>query len=912
MLGNTFARTLVCLAGGGALVLARMSFVRRVAVAWALGWLLVQPQSQALAQLSPAEEQLQRLMSDKEALKKKLDKEKARPPLEFFRSQVLPQDALPFAKANQWFSLNVELRANHDDYDGFLETQAVPLLAMPIEVEFRRDARLVKGQRTAIAMQMMLPKIARSFGMSLIRPESIRADEIWPASLRVLEPHQMLVVVLTKGSNDPYAPWGRFQACNPTMVDRGDVNEVDRQRYYRFVLPLEPDRPLLPSHPLTWTSISHIIWDSMPPDRLKVLQRQALVDWLHWGGQLILVGGSAESFELLKDSFLAPYLPAEATGESVLLKQSDLEPLSTSYPPPTPLSQLDAALPEPLSMQQAEERSRRYHAPEPIVPASNRPVYLAKLRPLRPTASVISLGEGSPHVLGIEERVGHGRILMLALSPTDPALAAWPGIDTFVRRVVLRRPEEPRFGRAVLDEGGYHAPASQPLGGTQLSWYRLMSRDLGASSRRPLPYEQRKEAVIDEDETAPPSISPAVRGGVDKELRPSPQPVAEWVDSSTLPVTSRSLLENASGIKIPSAGFVLKVILAYLIALVPLNWLICRYLFGRREWAWVIVPALSLGFAIVVERASSYDVGYNSASDEIDVMELYGGYPRAHLSRFASYYSTGRVRVTISYPDDPTALALPMDTGHFLRGEDVSTAVWRSSPIPALEGFQIQPRSLAMFRAEQMINLSGTIRLETDKGPRKVVNETDFEVRDAVVIDMSGEKDRKTTYVGTLGPGMTVEVGSRPAPAEAPKSEAIDVEPVLKSLREHFENLPENSGEIRLVGWLSRPLGGQKLEPDVDRHRGFTAVVVHLKAGPAPSPDAAVYNALARTDGSEGVEFRPGDGERPPGARRRVRGRLVPRVILNSDLSPSVPVPPGPPPASVPVPALPPAPTQSR
>ena len=144
--------------------------------------------------------------------------------------------------------------------------------------------------------------------------------------------------------------------------------------------------------------------------------------------------------------------------------------------------------------------------------------------------------------------------------------------------------------------------------------------------------------------------------------------MAEWLDSSGLPKLSREMLEGASGIKIPSSSFVLKVILAYLVALVPLNWLICRYVFGRREWAWVLVPVLALGFAVGVERAAAYDMGYDTACDEIDLVEAFGGYPRAHVSRFASLYSTGRVRFTISYPNDPTALALPLDTGHFAPG----------------------------------------------------------------------------------------------------------------------------------------------------------------------------------------------------------------------------------------------------
>ena len=117
--------------------------------------------------------------------------------------------------------------------------------------------------------------------------------------------------------------------------------------------------------------------------------------------------------------------------------------------------------------------------------------------------------------------------------------------------------------------------------------------------------------------------------------------VADWNDLTRFPTLSRDLLEEASGISIPSSDFVLKVILAYLIAVVPLNWLICRFVLNRREWAWVVVPLVALGFAIGVQRVAAYDVGFDSASDEIDLLEVHGEYPRAHLSRFASLYTTG-------------------------------------------------------------------------------------------------------------------------------------------------------------------------------------------------------------------------------------------------------------------------------
>ncbi len=850
----------------------RAWFAQTVPTALALALLL--SAAPALGQLPSTEERL-KILIEPERMKKKRENEKTRPPLEFFRSQVAPFDILPYVKPNHWITLSAELRANSDDYQGWLQTAPVPLLGMPHEVIHRRDARLLKSQRSRLSLQVMLPRVPKEFRVELLRPDSFRADELWEASLKILEPHQMLVLVRTKESNDPYARWSKLQAFNPATLDRADVIAVEKQRYYRLVLPLDPDKPLVSPHPLAWTPISHVIWDGMPPDRLNVAQRQALIDWLHWGGQLILIGGAGASFELLRDSFLNPYLPAEPSGENALLTAADLDPLADSYPPPV----VSTGDHDVLSAEGFRTLVKRYGAKEPIRPAPNRPVFVAGLRPVRPGASSIPLGEGSPHLLGIEERVGRGRILMLAVNPTDPALAGWPGLDTLVRRVILRRPEEPKVANAAINGQGFHFPRYAALAGPDLSWVRYLSRDLGATGPRPAPYQPTTETSENPDLPMSRAWKSAVEG--EEQAAASSPPVAEWLDSTGMPKLSRELLEKASGIKIPGASFVLKVILAYLIALVPLNWLICRYLLGRREWAWAVVPALALGFAVGVERAAAYDVGYNSACDEIDLIEIYGGYPRAHVSRFASLYSSGRVRFTISYPNDPTALALPMDTGHFLQGEDIATSVWRSYPVPALEGFQVQPRSLGMFRAEQMASLSGSIVLETEGGPPRIINTTDLPLRDAVVIALGGPDEREETYLGTIGPGATVEVKAAPVPeGETPRA-TFDPKPLLQELRAYQEDRPENSGEIRLVAWSPQPLGGQDVEPAVDRHRGLTAVVVHLKSGPPPSPDSATYNLASKAGDQDVIETRlpdsapsvRGRASLPPGGR--VRGNMT-------------------------------------
>ena len=293
---------------------------------------------------------------------------------------------------------------------------------------------------------------------------------------------------------------------------------------------------------------------------------------------------------------------------------------------------------------------------------------------------------------------------MLTINPNEESLLAWPGLDTLVRRVVLRRPEEP-----IVAEGDYGRPVPRAAPERPLARRRPELVSNHESRRGPRP--RRRRAASRRSQTASGRLQNAVPPMTRTPPRTSSTASPAWPNGATerrLPKLSNDLLDQASGITIPSSNFVLRVILAYLIAVIPLNWLICRFVLNRREWTWVVVPLVALAFAVGVERVAARDIGYDTAADEIDLLEIHGDYPRAHLTRLVSLYSNGRSRFTISYPNDPTALALPFDSGLSIRGEDVSTSTFQSYPVPSLIDFTVQPRSLSMFRAEQMLALSGS------------------------------------------------------------------------------------------------------------------------------------------------------------------------------------------------------------
>ncbi|MDB5350842.1 MAG: hypothetical protein JWN86_2089 [Planctomycetota bacterium] len=774
----------------------------------------------ACALVSPASGQttaidkLKAMGGDLDALDAKNKKDKDRPPFEFFRSQITPFDVLPYVKRNHWSTLNMEMQANLADYDGYLQTSSetggrsqIRLFDMPHAMIFRREARLQKEQRSKLGLQIMMPEFMKELSLELTRPDAIRPEALSAVPLMRLETHQMIIPIL---SPEPslYGSWTRFQATLPTSGDRdtGSI-EIEKQRYYRLVLPQTP-KPALSSHPLTWTNTSHLVWDSLTPESLNSGQQQALIDWLHFGGQLIIIAAGPTSIAPLQDSFLRDYLPATASGKNATLSEADLKGLSDQYPPPLWPAEFDETLGVSGIRRNQDSLPPRYKPPEPIRPAAAKPVFVAGLEP-KPGATVIPLGDPGGHPLGVEWRVGRGRVLMLAVNPNDPAFSAWLGMDSLVRRVFLRRVEEPQNPGTDRRIYGF-------LSGPELTWFRLIGRDLGAQSV--------------------PDVDP---GDPNNPIRH--EPVAAWLDTqSELPVKCRTALELASGITIPASTFVLKVILAYILVLVPLNWMVCRFVFRRRELAWVAVPILALGFAVAVERAAAYDMGFDSDCTEIDVLELQGPYPRGHLSRFAAIYSTGRDRYTIAYPNDPSALALPLNMKRAMRGEDSAESVFESFPEPALKGFQVQPRSLSMFRAEAIVNLPGGIVYSGNASSGKIENGTNLDLHDAALIDI---KTGERTVLGTIGAGESVNVrGANPGTKAKPATVGwTDPSPFLKMVEAYRSGTPEERGELRLVAWAPDPHPGQKMTPKVDRHRGFRLIVAHLQYGPPPDPGGVDY-----------------------------------------------------------------------
>src|SRR6185295_2715932 len=109
----------------------------------------------------------------------------------------------------------------------------------------------------------------------------------------------------------------------------GDLQSSSPDFFYRVVLPKLAGRTSLPDQSLCWTSTAYILWDDIEPTLLQPNQQQAMLDWLHWGGQLVISG--PQTLDLLDGSFLAPYLPAKARPGVRELNASTLAELDRTW-----------------------------------------------------------------------------------------------------------------------------------------------------------------------------------------------------------------------------------------------------------------------------------------------------------------------------------------------------------------------------------------------------------------------------------------------------------------------------------------------------------------------------------------------------------------------------------------------------
>ena len=829
-------------------------------------------------------------------------------PFEFQELVVQPshprKDAitLQYVKPGHWVTANKPIRSNESDFQGILESDCVKSVgSIPIPTENTdshligmRSVPLAKGQWRDNEVNFYIPRQSgEDSGVRLrhrLRSKSGRRvllDEEQPVI--TLKAYQYLLLVLTDNPND----YGFLQTSNAVAQEGNPLYSEDDLTYYQVAVPQIDNRVPVPSQALAWTSIAYVFWDRPDYTRLNPDQEKALIDWIHFGGQLIISGPG--SVDALRGSFLEPYLPVTSSGAREL-QASDLEELNANWS---------------IAAKGNAAESRRLELPEGI------PMVGAKM----------ALTEGSQFMEGTgelvaERQVGRGRIAVTAFSIDDRALLRWKSFDGFLNGCILRRPArkfgENSFGEIGFSLANYQGSTTDPKFSTTL---RYLSRDLGNLSdtanqgRMAVGSGRSAEGKSDRADANDALNGDAERygwffGGYSDSAESG---VAGWNDQSGISRGARQILRDSAGITPPTSKFVRNVLLIYLALLVPINWTLFR-LMRRVEWAWIAVPVIAIGGALIVVRMAALDIGFVRSRTEVSLLEIHHGYSRGHLTRYTALYSSLSTGYEFQF-DDLSSQSQPFATGGNVRmasGQALRDVRFVRDRGVRLTDLQVDSASVRMVHSEQMLDLGGSFRLIDSNGQVAIENGTEIPLRDAGLVRRDESGQLWGCWLGEVSPRSsamrvvwTKLQGNRPALpnwnesvvtasddkrasaflerwdqdadgkltfAELSSAEALlEMARQVDARRGAARNLNRDGaddevldrnelvfccramregeislgnlldmvtgqlalrrGEIRLIGWADRSMPQLTIKPDASQSVEKTLVVVHLESG---------------------------------------------------------------------------------
>ena len=728
-----------------------------------------------------------------------------------------PPPKIGLVKQGHWVSAMQRMLANHRDHSAKLATTVRPRSGDPpglprsgFRLESTRPVSLPKGQNKYIESIFLIPYHGEGDDgpSDLGRPpiaivsrlrHRLAGSDLFSKSqaFRQMAASEFFFYVLARRPGD-YQFLVRLPSTK--VVDERSDGFDSQETYYRIVLPPSMGDRLapvtLPANPLTWTSIAYLLWDDVEPDRLALQQQRALVDWLHWGGELIISGPG--SLELLKGSFLEPYLPATAGGSREITAEA-----------------------------LAEVNRRFAQNGKLFSPSSGIELKLHR------EANAIDQTGG----LLYERRAGRGRVVVSAFR-----LATAPS-----QRTAHNKAYDRFFASCIL---GRDTTSTTPgeRSAREICQLRYFSRDSGDwIAEREQPGLSEIEPSASEEEQD--KLSAAFNGVPFDELAPARKfgpGVAGWSDFSPVAQAARESLREAAGIKVPDAGFVVRLLSIYLVVLVPVNWLFFR-LIRRVEWAWAAAPVIATICAMVVINQAQLDIGFARARTEFAIVETQNGFSRAHVTRYTALYtslSTGYEVVL----QDPQALITPFSKGdnfrRLLGQEPVTVGYHLEGGQIRLSGFQVASNSTDWLHSEQMVELGGTINSQTiASGKLKIANTTNLSLESVAVIK-SVEKDSfQVAWIGDFGAHTSTEIEFRAADAEHLVEQQwraaahVSGDNTSKSL--NLRRLLEVAlhpadyrvGDVRLIGWTSQPVEGMSVEPTDSQSSYATLVITHLRHG---------------------------------------------------------------------------------
>lgn len=842
-----------------------------------LALLLLQAPGCSCRTETPAEQAARLAKEEAERIaleEKKREEERLRAPLQLPPVQLLPAGEGPvslFVKPGHWNAVVQPAKANAEDFDGTITYEIVGTSKRAGTTSSRND-RLVSRRPLVVAAQSEKTVDSLFYcpptGKASPRLRSVITDrrsgielQDFATPLRPLLGHQYHFVVLAKEPNR-YAFLDSLYSVTARLESRIDTSEVDggpnrlpAAKNYRVVAVPTNDpsgEVALPDNPLAWTSIAYVLWDEVDPSTLRPAQRDALIDWINWGGQLIVSG--PDSLDLLRGSFLEPFLPALSDGAREIY---------------------------PKELGRLASRWSVGSNGKPL--PADKPWSGIELRPTDGSKSLPGMTD-----LLIERRVGRGRIVVSAMQLADTRLLAWSaGVQNFYNAAILRRPPR-RF--VPVDEYGepgkalaavrWHDPKTPLQFDPRINTgVRCFVRDTYAN-----PNDLLLRVVVEGAEeinglfgaSAPNGRRNRVGGFVSLQPAPNTGGIAAVNDFNVATNAVREVLRESAGVSVPDAGFVIGCLAAYLFVLVPLNWGVFTAI-GRVELAWVAAPLIALAGGWVVIQQARLDIGFVRSRTEVAVLELQPDTPRGLLTRFTALYTS--LSTTYEMEFDAAAVAAPFPSATRDGNNAISvpkTIAYERQEKARLKDLLVSSATTEFIRSEEMLDLAangvpgssamGSIRINRGpSGAPRLENRTAWTLEDVTILGrpdgLQGEPQLEGCWIGELKPSDNATVAYLPIPASTEPSDlpfnreraeaarlrgtaADDLLDLKELIRLAVDPSRFEPGERRVVCLVSQLMPGVTIEPASSQRQGATLIVGHLDYGPLPPPKSDANGPL--------------------------------------------------------------------
>lgn len=752
-------------------------------------------------------------------------------------------------KPGHWYQTRHKLKANFGDeslvasmFDIDKQELPMPPWAQGIPLQFERNVSLAKGQEKTIELKVLQPDEFRqidpsgntSTNVSLFTRYALRGlgSPILEESflLKAMPEYQYDMLILSREVS-PYTFWRGLDCIVWPLYE---PDEKFRVTPHRIIDIPESELPnSIPNQLTTMTSISHIVLNDAMLGNLTTEQQSAILDWLYFGGTLILNGPDA--IGSIENSFLRPYAPLQQTSTS-LLSESMLDTLNNSWS-----LRFSKGERIPFANETLREKALQ-------IPILNGSLATADDQKSPLPAQWVEQLEG----LVAERFFGQGRVVMTTFPMTNPMFVNWPSYSALIHNGIFRKPPRiPSLGIEPLVEydGDLKGTEMSPIHNTRL---RIWARDLDATT-------MRNEAFIRSNKIVEELQHPDHRKKIG---------FGAWNASSHLLLSITDALRESSGITVPMLSTVLKWLAAYLIVLVPINWLLFR-LIGKLEYAWLAAPLIALAGVFVVARGVRLDVGFTRSQNTIQFLELHNHYPRGVLSSYHALYTSLTTNYQAVFSDNTDNALNAVNSSGVLCPMPAHTIGRTANRARMLEykvadekgngfhSFPVLSNTTGMLQSEEMIELSGSISITPTSNPQSsdpansplqwnVTNNSPLNLRHVAVLGIDSQDQLQLGWVAAIPPNSNLSISPTPQPNSQRTSEQwldIDDPAIAYLLQDICKHYPLGRNEWIALGWIQENPSRLQITPASLQAQSKAIVLLHLTtASPAPiNHDVRLY-----------------------------------------------------------------------